>query len=298
MKLCTTTGDFTEHCSNDFEKITEVARAGFKYVDLSMYKDETRAYLHDNWKDDVKRLKDLANSLGLTFVQAHSPAFETLETLDPNESWDEKLKETIRSIEVCAELGIPMTVIHAGVKRNTSKEEHLRLNKEFFSLLLPVMERTGVKVLVENVGIIDNNGRYYLNSAERLVEFVEYFNHPLLQACWDVGHANAFGKQYDQIQLLKGHLLAIHYNDNDKKGDLHAPPFLFSLDNDDTIRALIDVGFSGPFTFEATDTIKYKIKDFEKKFNKGSAIDVVRAYEKTLYETGKYLLSCYGLFEE
>ena len=300
MKLCTTTGDFSLHCKTDEEKITEIAHAGFKYIDLSMYGDETRAYMHDNWKEDIKRLKGLADSLGVKFVQAHSPAFETLETLRPEESWEEKFNETIRSIEICKELGIPMTVIHAGVKRNTTWKETLELNKKFYDLLVPTMEKTGVNVLVENVGILDNNGRFYLNSAERLLEFVNYFDHPLLHACWDIGHANRFGAQHDQIKLLGKHLYAIHYNDNDKVKDLHTAPFLNTLDNDDAIRGLIDVGFKGPFTFECTNTIKFALYQFDNSVNGGEnrSIDIMRAYEKALFETGKYLLSSYGVYEE
>lgn len=299
MKLCTTTGDFSLHLNSDIDKIKEIRLAGFKYADLSFYDNEAEAYMQDNWKEEVKKLKWTADSLGVQFVQAHSPAFETLETLDPNESFEEKLKQTVRSIEVCGELGIPMTVVHAGVKRNTGKDETFYLNKKFYELLVPAMEKTGVNVLVENVGIEDNNGRFYLNSAGRLVEFIEYFDHPLLHACWDVGHANVFGKQYEEIKLLKNHLYAIHYNDNNRKEDLHSAPFLHTLDNSDALSALIDVGFKGPFTFESTGTVKFKLKQFEKAVNsKVSSLEVLRAYEKALFETGKYLLSSYGIYEE
>lgn len=299
MKLCTTTGDFHLHCNNDIDKLKEVSRAGFKYVDFSMYDNEVACYMHEGWKDDIKRLKDTADQLGIKFVQAHSPAFETLETLDPNENWEEKLKQTIRSIEICALLDIPMTVVHAGVKRNTPKEETLKLNKEFYNLLLPTMEKTGVIVLCENVGIADNNGRYYLNSGERLCEFVEYYNHPLLQACWDIGHGNVFGNQYENILAVGKYLRAIHYNDNDKKSDLHTIPFLSELDNDDAMRGLLAINFDGSFTFECTSNIQRKLKQFDNKIKLDNlSLDLLRAYEKALYQTGKYLLTAYNVFEE
>jgi len=298
MKLCTTTEDFKAYYTSDIDKLREVAAAGFRYVDLSMYNDEASAYMHDNWREDIQKLKAEADKLGVTFVQAHSPAFETLETLDPREDPEQKTMETIRSIEICGELGIPMTVVHAGVKRNTPEEETYRLNKAFYSRLLPAMEKTGVQVLVENVGIADNNGRFYMNSAERIVNFIEYFNHPLLGACWDVGHANVFGKQHDEICRLGKHLRAIHYNDNDRVKDLHTAPFLSTLDNDDAMRGLVDVGFQGPFTFEATGKIQHKLKAFDKRGGTiGASLPVARAYEAALYETGKYLLSAYGVFE-
>ena len=299
MKLCTTTGDFAAYYANDLDKLREVADAGFRYADLSMYNNEAAAYMHDNWREDIRRLKAEAAKLGITFVQAHSPAFETLETLDPKEDPVEKTAQTIRSIEICAELGIPMTVVHAGVKRNTPQEETFRLNKEFYQKLVPAMEKTGVMVLVENVGIADNQGRFYMNTAQRLMDFLDYFDHPLLGVCWDIGHANVFGPQHDEIVKLGKHLKAIHYNDNDKVKDLHTSPFLSTLDNADAMRGLVDAGFAGPFTFEATSKIQYKLRNFDKLTGQtGASLPVARAYEKALYETGKYLLSTYGVYED
>lgn len=299
MKLCTTTEDFRAYYTSDIEKIRELAAVGFRYVDLSMYNNEAAAYMHDNWKEDIRQLKAEADKLGLTFVQAHSPAFETLETLDPREDPVEKTKQTIRSIEICGELGIPMTVVHAGVRRNTPREETFRLNKEFYQKLVPAMEKTGVMVLVENVGIADNNGRFYMNSAQRLLDFVEYFDHPLLGVCWDIGHANVFGSQHDEIVKLGKYLKAIHYNDNDGVKDLHTAPFLSTLDNDDAMRGLIDADFQGPFTFETTGKIQGKLRKFGQRTSSAApSLPVARAYEKALYETGKYLLSSYGVFED
>ena len=299
MKLCTTTEDFAAYYATDAEKLRELAAAGFRYADLSMYNNEAAAYMHDNWREDIRRLKNEADELGITFVQAHSPAFETLETLDPKEDPAEKTRQTIRSIEICGELGIPMTVVHAGVKRNTPQEETFRLNKEFYQKLVPIMEKTGVQVLVENVGISDNNGRFYMNSAQRLLDFLNFFDHPLMGICWDIGHANVFGSQHDEIVKLGKRLKAIHYNDNDRQKDLHTAPFLSTLDNHDAMQGLVDVGFCGPFTFEATGKIQHKLRRFDSLHAKyGASLPVARAYEKALYETGKYLLNTYGVFEE
>ncbi len=299
MKLCTTTGDFSLHAKNDFEKVLEISLAGFKYLDFSMYENEASQYMRDDWRETIKKLKDYADSLGVKFVQAHSPAFETLETLDPNENWQEKFQQTLRSIEICKELDIPFAVIHAGVKRNSSKEETIELNKKFYDLLLPTMEKTGVTVLVENVGISDNNGRYYLNSGKRLAEFIDYYGHPLLQACYDFGHGNVFKNAYEDVTHLGKRLKAIHYNDNDGVRDMHTIPFLSTLDNDSSVKALIDANYSGYFTFECSGIVKYNVKKFDdSKGIDNLSIDVVRAYERALYQTGKYLLSAYGVFEE
>jgi hypothetical protein len=45
--------------------------------------------------------------------------------------------------------------------------------------------------------------------------------------------------------------------------------------------------------------IQSNVKKFDNLKGLGNAsIDVIRAYEKALYQTGKYLLSAYNVFEE
>ena len=256
--------------------------------------------MHSGWRDDAKRLKEFADDLGVTFVQMHSPEFETLETLDPNENWEEKLQQTLRTIEIAGELGIPSTVVHAGIKRNTSWEDHMKLNKQFYELLLPTMEKTGVKVLVENVGKADNQGRCFLNTGDRVREFVEYFNHPLLKACWDIGHGNVFPNQCGEMKKVGKHIAAIHYNDNlGDERDMHTIPFLGNGNHAEIIRTLIDIGFDGPLNFEAVFVSMPYIVEFDKAVGRvGKSLEIRRAYEKALFETGKYMLESFGIYEE
>ena len=73
MKIATTTGDFGVYCQTDEERIKELHRAGFKHIDLSMYEwTPDSVYMQENWKEEVQKLKDLAEGLGMKFAQAHS----------------------------------------------------------------------------------------------------------------------------------------------------------------------------------------------------------------------------------
>lgn len=73
MKIATTTRDFSPYCKNDIEIIHELHRAGFRYIDLSMYSfTPGSVYMSEDWKAFVGELKDEAARLGMTFVQAHS----------------------------------------------------------------------------------------------------------------------------------------------------------------------------------------------------------------------------------
>lgn len=75
MKIATTTGDFEHYCNNDCDRIRELYNAGFRYIDLSMYNiaRPDNVYMGDSWKEETEKIKKLANELGMTFVQAHSP---------------------------------------------------------------------------------------------------------------------------------------------------------------------------------------------------------------------------------
>jgi sugar phosphate isomerase/epimerase len=263
-------------------------------------------YMQDGWRESVKRLKAVADELGMTFVQAHSQGGNPLSN-DP-EHVDFLLKATLRSIEICGMLGIKNTVVHNGCADGLTKEEWFEKNKRFYEKLFPTMERCGVNVLCENSTKSNMGGRYFINSGKDMREFIEYVGHPQVHGCWDTGHANCEGNQYDEIMALGKELYAIHYNDNHGAKDDHVAPFLGRLNHDETISALIDVGYQGYFTLECDSTlIKYdqwtgkrrRSDEYrgERKLSQPQLF-MQRHIEAMMYETSKWMLEAYGLFEE
>ena len=122
MKIATTTGDFGFYCNTDEERIRELHKAGFRYIDLSMYSlTPNCVYMQENWRDEVQKIKYLAQELGMQFVQAHSQGGNPLS--EDKAHVDFLLKATIRSIEICKELGIKNTVVHCGYRKGIGKEE-------------------------------------------------------------------------------------------------------------------------------------------------------------------------------
>lgn len=303
MKIASTTYDFLFYCKTDEERIRELYRAGFRYVDFSMYAfTPDCVYMQDGWKDEVNKIKNLAQELEMEFVQAHSQGGNPLS--DDKEHVDFLLKATIRSIEICEMLGIKNTVVHNGEKEGLTKDEWFALNKAFYEKLFPTMERCGVNVLCENSTDSNMKGRYFINSGKDMLEFIEYVNHPLVHGCWDTGHANCEGSQYDQIMTLGKHLYAIHYNDNHGEKDEHLAPFFGTLNHDEVINALIDVGFKGYFTLECTSTlIHYNGWPARRRYEMASKLRepklfMQRHLEKILYETSEWMLKEYDIFEE
>lgn len=303
MKIATTTGDFAMWCESDEERIRELYKAGFRYIDLSMYSFTPNCiYMKDDWKEAVERIKDLADSLKMVFVQAHSQGGNPLS--DDKEHVDFLLKATLRSIEICGMLGIKNTVVHSGWQGGISKEEWFKRNKEFYEKLFLTAQRCGVNILCENSTKANMGDMYYINSGKDMLEFISFVNHPLFHGCWDTGHANCEGSQYDEITALGKELYAIHYNDNLGVSDAHVAPFLGILNHDEIINALIDIDFQGYFTMECDSSLrknKYWLGN-RRQFDKDSRCSepqlfMQRHVEKMMYETAQWLLDSYELLE-
>ena len=306
MKIATTTGDFGFYCQTDEERIRELHRAGFRYIDLNLYSFKPDSpYMQDTWREEVQKIKDLADSLGMTFVQAHSQGGNPLS--EDAEHVDFLLRATIRSIEICEMLGIPNTVVHSGSARGISKEEWFVRNKAFYEKFFPTMERCGVDVLCENSTKANMGDRYFINTGKDMREFIDYVDHPLFHGCWDTGHANCEGSQYEEILAIGDALYAIHYNDNHGSKDDHVAPFLGRMNHDEVINALIDVGFRGYFTLECDSSlIGYnhwtgKRKRFEGATRKlrlsEPQLFMQRHIEKMMLETAGWILDSYDLLE-
>ncbi|MBE6597642.1 MAG: sugar phosphate isomerase/epimerase [Ruminococcaceae bacterium] len=309
MKLATTTSDFLHFCDNDPDRVTEVARAGFKHIDLNLYDGicPEWIYFSEGWKDEVARLRERADAFGADFVQAHSPGGNPL---DFGEKYELLVRSTIRSIEICAELGIKNTVFHTGYSdafgyTPEGKRGYFEENMKFIRRLLPTAERCGVTLLIENSTRANMKDKYFFLTGEDMAEFIEFASHPLIGACWDTGHANVEGHQYGDLVALGDKLRGLHVNDNRSKRDEHMMPYMGSLSVDELMCGLIDSGYKGYFTFESSSTLippRYwlsKRHTFERDTRcLRPTLEMARLTERLMYEIGKHILSQYNCFEE
>jgi sugar phosphate isomerase/epimerase len=136
-------------------------------------------------------------------------------------------------------------------------------------------------------------------------EFIKYMGSPRIHGCWDTGHANCEGNQYDEIMAIGDELYAIHYNDNRGGMDEHVAPFMGTLNHDEVIHALIDVGYKGYFTLECDSSLRGygcwlgRRRPYEEdKRLAEPQLFMQRHIEKMMYETSEWMLSSYGLLEK
>ncbi|MBO4854170.1 MAG: sugar phosphate isomerase/epimerase [Oscillospiraceae bacterium] len=300
MKLATTTSDFAQYAATWEDCVQGIYDAGFRYVDFGV---ANREFLRDDgWADRAKRLNDYAQNLGMQFIQMHSP--DGINPLDIARQ-DDLVAITNRSIEICAVMGIPQTVVHFGTRQGITKEEFYKENLAFYSRLFPAMEKTGVNVLVENSPRKHAPpDSYCLSTGEELADFLRHVNHPLLHAVWDTGHGNLDGPQYESIVALGKELYGLHVHDNNGWADEHTIPFSGTVSLDGLMHGLLDIGYQGYFTFEVLRLLDYKNGQAPRRKFEGDrrlrhpTMELQQAAEKLLYAVGKHCLTAYGVFEE
>ncbi len=283
-----------------------IKESGFLCVDYDVKKD----YLDGDYTDHAERLRKNLEELGMSAPQAHAPI------LDPFNPESNHLEYFKKSFDFCKIVGIPHIVIHAGAIEGNTREEYFERNTAFYRSLIPYVEETGVGVLIENIGHYENP--HFLWNGKDLRELIDRVDHPLFNACWDVGHANLFWKkdcdQYSSMIALGDKLKALHVHDNcgyfektyrHHRIDMHAMPFssfYASVNYDALIQGLIDIDYQGTFNFETNVPVKPVRPSFEYEG------EIVRKLEKLplplwkqttalLYEIGKFMMESYGIFE-
>ena len=306
MKLATSTGDFLAYSENIEQSLKFLHDCGFRYVNFEFSKARVPEVFSDNWKDYAKRVKNAADQLGMEFVQSHAPMGSPFA-----EDNSEFIADNIRCIRFCKELGIDSTVVHCGFGGKMTKLDNFEKNKEFYSKLLPYAEECGVNILTENfIQMHHESGTYWPDSAQELLELIEYVNHPFFHACWDFGHANSTRIPPDEsLRKLGKHVLAIHVHDNQgvehpKYGypDPHMAPLFGDVNWDSVMNGLLEIDYKGAFTLETAIVFgmpKYK-KPYEKDTRINNArlpLDIKLQGEKLVYSIAKYILESYNCFE-
>ncbi len=248
------------------EQIDRINKAGFKYLDFNFsdWSDSFDSpFAKDDWKEWIYSVKEFCDKNGIKFIQAHGPLYNIFGEDTPQKRLRDEL--SLRSIEAASILGIPWVVFHAGtfdgdfdtVHRQQLKERNI----EWFTPLVKACEKYNTGIAIENMasafGKHHNCKSCYCAYTDDLIELVDSFNSDRVGICWDTGHANVnkSNQPYDLKKIGK-RLKALHIQDNDGINDQHLPPYLGNIDWNAIMKALHEIDFDGPFTFEAHTEIR------------------------------------------
>ncbi len=253
MRLSTSTGSIAKKLGIE-DAIRVIKETGFDAFDLSLRElsGEGTPLTADDYMDFAKKVKDIADGLGIVCNQAHA-------TFPPekfgDDEYNKKTFERIRrEMEVAAFVGAPMIVVHA-TKPIPKGMDVVEENLRFYRSLIPFCEEYGIKVAVENLfewdELRERRSPCGIGTSEKLAAFVDMLPKEYFTVCLDIGHAAInIENPEDAIRNLKGRIGCLHVHDNDYVNDRHLVPYLGKADWDEICRALADVGYKGDFTLE------------------------------------------------
>lgn len=228
------------------DEIAAVAGLGMDYLELAM--DPPEAH-YRTLGAGRRAIRGALAERGLGLV-CHLPTF--VHTADLADAIREaSLGEVIGSLEVAADLGAEMAVLHPGYIRGLAihvPETALALAMESIGRVADRADRLGVPLGLEN--LFSGLGPY--GSPAEMEGLLEAF--PQCSLVLDVGHANiedSTGRRsVDFIERFGARLGHLHLSDNRGRCDEHLPLGAGRVDFASVAGALAAAGYDGTATLE------------------------------------------------
>ena len=206
------------------------AECGYHGVEVMVTKDPE--------SQDPARIRALADQYGLTVGAMHAPCL-----LLTRKVWGtDPIGKIDRSVEVAADAGIPVVVVHPPYRWQRPFRRWL------IEDLPDLEERTGIAVAVENMFPVRVAGRDVTFHSNQDLEQLEGLPHLVL----DTSHAAVAKHDPIEVRKLFGERLRhVHLSDNAGKGwDSHLPPGEGVLDLDAFLEDLATSPYDGAVSLE------------------------------------------------
>ena len=238
---------------SDADKVKLAKKCGFEGIEGSPMTD----------LDAAQRLGKLAREAGvpihsIVFGGWHAPFSEP----DPKTIAKglEGMKMALRSAKA---LGADtVLLVPAVVKENVSYGDAYKRSQECIHKLLPLAEKLGVVIAVENVW------NKFLLSPLEFARYVDEFDSPWLKAYFDVGNVIIYGYAQDWIRTLGKRIVKIHLKDFKRKGY----QWTNLLDGDVNWKqvrlALDEIGYNGFMTTELRGGDEAYLTDLSERIDK------------------------------
>ncbi len=258
--------------------------AGFSCCDfgLNAYLTNTQLYsyeVNDFFSKPVGELEKYfaahkrgAKGAGIRICQMHMPY--PVYIPGANEDMNRYLMRTVapKSMDICAFFECPYIVVHGfKLARNLGTEEaEWEQTERFLESLVPIARERNITICMEN--IYTNIGSHLVEgpccdvkkAVERIDHMNEKYGEEVLGFCFDTGHANLVGIDFeDFIVTLGKRLKVLHIHDNDGIRDLHQIPFTFTRSRENMsatdwegfIKGLQRIGFDRVLCFETAPVL-------------------------------------------
>jgi L-ribulose-5-phosphate 3-epimerase len=252
MLLGYNTNGFTSHSLPD--ALAVISGIGYQSVGLTLDHHAINPYRAD-WPLEAGRCRDLLKRLNLVAVvetgarylldpwRKHHPTL-----LDEHPSRRRRREEFLeRAIDIATDLGAPAVSLWSGTTPAGSSTEVV------MTRLIGSLER-----LVEYAGVrgvalaLEPEPGMLIASMADFGRVLAQVKHPALKLTLDVGHAHLTEDASigDVVRRFAPHLANVHLEGMTRPQHDHLVPWEGELDVGAALRALAEVGYEGPATFE------------------------------------------------
>ena len=269
---------------NPLEGFEMLKRAGFTCCDFSLnaylkntflYQFEVNSFF-DQTEKELREFfaphREAAQKTGIRIHQMHMPYPNYVP--GAQDGLNDYLKNVVavKSMEICAFFGCRYIVVH-GFKLAYylgSEEQEWEQTERFLVSLAPMAKEMGITMCIENLyesiggHIVEGPGCDVRRAVERIDRMNDRYHAEVLGFCFDTGHANLVGIDFESFITALGHRLKVlHIHDNDGRSDLHQIPFTFtrtrenkpSTDWEGFVRGLRNIRFDKVLSFETAPVI-------------------------------------------
>lgn len=267
--------------SAGFQALSDI---GFSCADFSLnsYLKNTSIYasdLNDFFSQPVSALEQFfaphklaATKAGITVNQMHMPypVYVPKGCSRTNEYLQKEVAP--KSMEICHYFDCPYIVVH-GLKMAYylgTEQAEWEQTEQFIDTIAPMAKEMNITICIEN--LYDSVAGHLVEgpccdahkAVERIDRINEKYHAEVLGFCFDTGHANLVGIDFEQfITALDYRLKVLHIHDNDGIDDLHQIPFTFtrtrenqsSTDWDGFIWGLRNIHFDRTLSFETAPVL-------------------------------------------
>jgi len=181
--------------------------------------------------------------------------------------WHAATKEAFNAVELAADLGAGLVVLHLSSEPIAVEERAARIKQA--EVALQAIENhaddLSVRIAVELLP------RTCLgNTVEELLEVLDGCAPRTVGACLDVNHVmDRYRELPKYVRILGDRLIHLHLSDYDGVDEKHWMPGAGVIDWKGLMEALRDTGYTGPLHYESSSqaqTIPEKIRDFEENY--------------------------------
>ena len=222
-----------------------IAAAGFRAIELNLYRGVR--HFDASRPAAIRELRQVADDLGLLIWSIHSPDVGSLAATEPPEQ-RRQLDALRHCLDLAGQLGARAVPSH-GLLLGPFEEDPDGCETRLITALTALAaaaEPSGAQIAFENAGFPGPPATATAAVLRRLDES----SRAAFGFVLDTGHTNLDGDLNALAAGLGDHLISLHLNDNDGRGDLHLAPGEGTADWPALTRIIAQSGYRGPLLYE------------------------------------------------